>query len=159
MTQLPHNLRELLETDRELTGEERAQLMSVGQQEWAAVHSTLITKAKAVYSVADHDSFNACVFQHMDANDRTAMVVAEVYECPGCGRLLKDRRSPVASSILLERKRLRTLWMNVEDADEAAMPTALRTFRRALGVHDPVESPTGDPIEPLDDQQPEQQPQ
>jgi hypothetical protein len=129
---------ELLHADRELTHEERQRLRTMAAAGWSTIQSLMRGRAREVYSLAKPEDFGECVFQHMNIDQRAALVFADVYQCPVCGRLLKDRKTPVASSLLLERMRLRELWLAVESAedDEQARGEAMRRFRSALGLGD-----------------------
>lgn len=125
---------ELLEADRELTEHERGQLQRLGQRGWVGLQALLHGRARAVYAVAAPEDFAFCTQSHMSESDRQEMIGAEVYQCPGCGRLLKDRKTGIATSILLERGRLRELWLDVEGAHDEEYPSAMARFRRALGL-------------------------
>lgn len=125
---------DLLSVDRELTEHERRRLEMLGRRGWIQVMQLLALRAKASYNVAHSKVFTRCVQQHMDDCDRDAMIAAEVYTCPTCGTILKDRKSPVASSILLERGRLRAMWLDVEQAKAEDFDEKLNRFRRALGL-------------------------
>lgn len=130
----PDDVAELLQADRELTPEEQSRLRRVGQAGWKGLQVFLSGRSRASYAVADEDDFTACVFQHMNLQDRNEMLAADVFFCPVCARLLKDRKNPVASSILLERRRVRELWLDVEQSPPELMDAALDRFRRALGL-------------------------
>jgi hypothetical protein len=130
----PDSVAELLEADRELTPDEQSRVRRIGEAGWMFLKVLLSSKAKASYSVADEDDFTDCAFNHMNSADREEMVASEVFFCPVCSRLLKDRKSPVASSILLERRRVRELWLDVEQSPPELMDAALDRFRRALGL-------------------------
>lgn len=125
---------ELLNTPRELTQTEMDRLREATTKTWQDVAVTLAERAHATYSVAATDDFIQCVSEHMDHADRAEMVVAGVYTCPQCSRLLKDRQSPVAAAVLVERHRLRQLWLDVESASEEERPRLMARFRRGLGL-------------------------
>lgn len=126
---------ELLHADRELTHEERQRLRTMAAAGWSTIQSLMRGRAREVYALASPQDFGECVFQHMNIDQRASLVFADIYQCPVCGRLLKDRRTPVASSLLLERMRLRDLWLQVEMAeDEDFRVEAMRRFRSALGL-------------------------
>ncbi len=128
------DLHELVNADRELTDDERSRLRAASQAGWEDIGKFLASRARAAYT-ADSDDFAECVFQHMDEDQRVIMVAADLYNCPECGRLLKDRKNPVASSILLERGRLREAWLRVEQArDSETAEQALVQFKKALGL-------------------------
>lgn len=124
----------LLSAEHQLTDEERERLENLGGRGWLQVLELVNLRAKATYSVQDARTFALCVGQHMDDEDQADMIVAEVYNCPQCSTLLKDRKSSVASSILLERHRIAMLWLDVEQAKFEEFDTKLDRFRRALGL-------------------------
>jgi hypothetical protein len=131
----PDDVGELLRTERTLTPEEQSTLARISTAGWKGIQAVLNGRSKAAYSVAAEEDFARCVFGHMLASERDTMIGADLYTCPVCERLLKDRKTPVASSILLERARVRELWLDVEKAttpDEIA--EAAERFRRALGL-------------------------
>lgn len=129
------DLTDLLETDRELSAEELDVLQQVADGAWMTLRSELHDRAANVYGVAAPDEFTECVTQHMDLEARRAMAEAEVYSCPDCGRHLKDRRTPVASSVLGERRRLRDLYLCMDRASEGPdREKATRQFIAALGI-------------------------
>jgi hypothetical protein len=141
MTQTPpsphepdDDLAELIEADRELTPAEQGRLKSLAGAGWAYVNRFFSGRSRETYAMAAPVDFAECVFDHMDIGQRAELITADVYSCPGCGRLLKDRKNPVASSILLERRRLRELWLDVEAAPDDKRDKALERFRRALGL-------------------------
>ena len=111
-----------------------ARLFEASSKTWQDVAVTLAERSHATYAVAATDDFIRCVSEHMDHADRAEMVIAGVYECPQCARLLKDRQSPVATAVLLERQRLRELWIGVETATEAERERRMAYFRRGLGL-------------------------
>lgn len=126
---------DLLDADRELDEHERRHLMVAGAQAWEAVMRGLTVRARRTYSVAKPEEFRQCVSEHMDGVQRMVMVNSEVYHCAVCGRLLKDRGSPVASGILAERRRLAGLLADVEKTTNPDERTrAWRKFRAALGL-------------------------
>ncbi len=125
---------ELLSATRDLTPEEQSRLRRLSETGWKTVQTLLTLRSRASYSAADPEDFIECVQHHLTDSDRSDLRDADLYACPTCNRLLKDRRTPVASSVLLERTRLRKLWENVEQAPADAMPQALDQFRRGLGL-------------------------
>lgn len=133
----PHHgdsVADLLTADRELSDQEMERLRLASKQEWATLSQMLRHKASATYAVADVADFEFCVTEHMDSADWAEMVVAGVFQCPTCSRLLKDRGTPVASAILLERRRVRDLWEAVEAAAPDSRENAMTRFRRGLGL-------------------------
>lgn len=124
----------LLNADRELTASERKRLESLSKNGWLQVMALLAQRSKATYSVAGSQTFTRCVQMHLDDQDRDEMMDSDLYNCPVCETLLKDRGSPVASSILMERGRLRELWLDVEQAPHAEFDMRLDRFRSALGL-------------------------
>lgn len=130
----PDDVSDLLRTERELTPDEQARLAAISTAGWRGIQTLLNGRARASYSVAAEADFAKCVFGHMVPSERDTMIGAEIYFCPVCDRLLKDRKSPVASSVLLERARVRELWLEVEKAAPDDMEAAVDKFRRALGL-------------------------
>ncbi len=130
----PEDLNVLLNTERELSAEEQARLHAIGDESWEQFYRVLTWRARAVYSMATAAEFGQCVLHHMTAQERAALVSAEMYTCPQCHRLLKDRRTPVASAALLERTRVQELWLEVEAAPEDDKREAIARFRRALDL-------------------------
>jgi hypothetical protein len=125
----------LIDADRELTPSEQSRLRAFAAAGWSFITDRLQHRARDAYALSEPGDFAECVFDHMDVNDRAAMIAAEVYQCPDCARLLKDRRSTASSSILLERGRLRDLWLAAEQAPAGeAREEALTRFRSALGL-------------------------
>lgn len=127
-------LKELIDTDRELTPEEQTRLRTLAAAGWAHINRFFAGKAVLAYTMATPADFADCVFGHMDVDARSLLINADVYTCPTCGRLLKDRRTPVASGILLERARLRRLWQDVENASDRSRDEAMARFTYALGI-------------------------
>ncbi len=127
-------MHELLDADRELTEHERRRLRTLAATGWAHITGALRNRAHQTYSLAEAADFAECIFNHMSVDDRASMILADVYNCPGCSRLLKDRRTPVASGILVERERMRQLWLQVEQAPEGERQAAIDRFRSALGL-------------------------
>ena len=111
---------------------DRLELLS--KHGWNQVMQLLAQRSKSAYNAAASEVFTRCVQQHMNDDDRSTMMAADVYVCPECETLLKDRKSPVASGILLERKRLAQLWLDVETASIRDFDAAFDRFRRALGL-------------------------
>jgi hypothetical protein len=129
------NVEELLDTDRELTPPEQNRLRTLAATGWSYITERLQHRARDAYSSTEPGEFAECVFEHMGVTDRANMITADVFECPKCGRLLKDRHNTASSSILLERRRLRDLWVDVEVAEDGpAREHALADFRSALGL-------------------------
>lgn len=125
---------EILQTDRDLTPEELEALQNVADSAWRDLRSQLHDRARNVYAVASPGAFAECVQQHMGDEDRVDMVKADAYHCPECGRHLKDRRTPVAASVLVERRRLRDLYLLIDRTPEGpARERATRRFIAALG--------------------------
>ncbi len=130
----PDNIAELIHADRDLTPAEEETLRRYTEDSWASISRALALRARAVYSVAKIEDFRRCVREHMDLDDWSEMAHAELYHCPSCGLLLKDRGTPVAAAALLERQRIRRLWQAVQDADEGPDKTeAQRRFIAGLG--------------------------
>ncbi len=123
-----------LEADRELTLQEQEKLKALGKRGWKQVLELLAQKAKETYGIAPPTVFTQCYAEHMSEDDHEDMVKAEVYTCPQCATLLKDRKSRVASGILLERKRIADLWLDVEQAKFEDFDARFDRFRRALGL-------------------------
>lgn len=82
---------------------------------FAGVMRAVRQRSHATYDVAEPAVLRNCLASHLDAAARQDMITAEVYTCPTCGSLLKDRRTRVAAAIMLERRRIRDLWLQVED--------------------------------------------
>lgn len=94
-----------------------------------------MTSGKDVYCVADPDQLVTCISTHLSTANAQAMLVAAVYTCPVCQLILKDTHTPVATAVLQERWRLRSLWLLVEEAISAtAKHAALHRFLAALGL-------------------------
>lgn len=126
---------EVLNSDRELTPEEQEALHDVANEAWMDLRAELNSRARNVYAVSSPHEFAECVGQHMNDADRVEMTKAEAYHCPSCGRHLKDRRTPIASSILGERRRLRDLYMLIDRTPEGPdRERATRRFIAALGL-------------------------
>jgi hypothetical protein len=126
---------ELLHAERELTITEMTRLRQLGEKTWLAMGRIIKHQAGLTYAMAEPADFSSCVQEHLTAIQRSAMVAANVFTCPECGLLLKDRGVPVATSILLERRRLAEMWMLVEQAtDDEQRAEAARRFRTALGL-------------------------
>lgn len=130
----PDDVSELLRTERELTAEEQERLRRVSHAGWRGIQSVLEGRSKTAYAEAAEEEFAKCVFGHMVPSERDTMIGADIYFCPVCNRLLKDRKTPVASSVLLERARVRELWLAVEKAGPDDVEKAVEAFRRALGL-------------------------
>ncbi len=131
---LDDDVAELLTTDRELTRQEMDRLRRVGKKHWSDLAQMVQDRARNAYSVADPEDFERCVTQHMSASDWGDMVVSGIFMCPVCARLLKDRQSPVATAVLLERTRVRKLWEEVERSSPEQLDARMAVFRRALGL-------------------------
>jgi hypothetical protein len=129
-------LAELLELERELTPEEQAILSRYSDEVWRTLTNDANSKVRAAYEVSDLSTFSNCMTVHMDQMATIDMVTSEVYHCPQCGRLLKDRRSPIASALLQERRRLAGMLTDVEDTQVDTPERASRwaRFRAALGL-------------------------
>jgi hypothetical protein len=129
------HLADLLHADRELSDEEMKRLRLASKHEWATMLDMLRAKAHAAYDVAHPAQFERCVTRHMTPKDWEAMVVAGVFECPQCSRLLKVRNSSVvATAVLLERSRISGLWDAVERASPEHLDARMQVFRRALDL-------------------------
>lgn len=125
---------DLAAVERELTQVEQERLMALAEEAWRDIVASFADQARAAYSVAPREAFALCVGTHMNRRARQSMLRAEVYHCPVCGRLLKDRHTTAASSILLERRRLRELWREVQRLPSGPeRDSALRKFVVALG--------------------------
>lgn len=107
---------ELLDLERELTVEEMLVLRRHTDQVWASLTARIDAKVSASYGVSSPETFRQCLDEHLDQVQIIVMLLAEVYNCPLCGRLLKDRQSSVASAILLERRRVAGMLRDVETA-------------------------------------------
>ena len=130
----PDSDEDLLEVDRELSPEEQGRLARIGRISWHQLLQMLVSRARTTYSVSEPEQFTICVREHLSHDQRADMVNADVYTCPQCSNLLKDRQTPVASGILLERMRLRELWLDVEQAPTSDFDVRFDRFRRALGL-------------------------
>jgi hypothetical protein len=124
----------LLNTSKPLSSEEQRTLRTLAAAGWAQLNQVFSRKAKAAYAMAAPGDFGECVYVHMNVEQRAALVQADLYTCPVCNRLLKDRNTPVAASILLERGRLLELWLQVERANVEDREAALQSFRFGLGL-------------------------
>lgn len=129
---LPDDVAALLNAERELSTEEREKLRNLGDATWWRFYQTVTRRARSVYSTATPAQFAVCVSEHMSQQNRDALIGSETYTCPSCHQLLKDRRAPVATAILVERQRLQELWHDIENADDAERPSAIERFRQAL---------------------------
>lgn len=128
-------LNELLDADRDLTREEMNRLRVAGEEAWADVTEILVQGSRLTYRVASEEELRQCIQNHLDSTERIVMANAEAYHCWVCGRLLKDRNSPVASSILVERSRLAALFTDAETQPPGPERRRLwQRFRAALGL-------------------------
>lgn len=86
-------LMQLLCLDRELTADEQRQLDDFSAETMADVLVAARDRAHRayLYSRIDVDKFAECVFEHLDHAGRRELVAADMFCCPVCGRLLKDR--------------------------------------------------------------------
>jgi hypothetical protein len=126
---------DLLSADRELSDEEMERLRQASSAQWATLKAMLRSRARDAYAVSAPEDFERCVSEHMGAPDWAEMVVSGVFQCPVCARPLKDRRrTPVATAILLERRRVRRLWQEVEASTPEQLDARMLVFRRALGL-------------------------
>lgn len=125
---------DLLSADRELSEQEMQRLHQVGREQWATLKAMLRSRARDAYAVSAPEDFEHCVTEHMSAPDWAEMVVSGVFACPVCERPLKDRRTPVATAVLLERRRMRQLWQEVEASEPDQLDARMFVFRRALGL-------------------------
>ncbi len=107
---------EILGLERDLTVEEMLILRQHTDQVWSALTRQIDEKVSASYGVSTPEAFKHCIDTHLDQVQIIVMLLAEVYNCPFCGRLLKDRHSPVASAILMERQRVAGMLRDVETA-------------------------------------------
>lgn len=129
------NLAQLLRSDRELSQEEQEALRDLADQAWSDLRAELNSRAHNAYAIADPGDFATCVREHMDHDQRVEMTKADAFHCPGCGRHLKDRRTPLASSVLVERRRLRDLYLRIDRSpDGPTREQATRQFIAALGM-------------------------
>jgi hypothetical protein len=126
-------LDELLLAERELTTDELTELRHLNERYWTYIQNDLNLRAHQTYAVAAPTDFRRCIVEHMSMSERIEMLDADVYTCPECHRLLKDRNTPVASAILLERRRIRELWQAAETAPAGTGQEAIARFRRAIG--------------------------
>lgn len=90
----PRLVTELLSVERELNDTEMEHLREAGANAWATTADLLRTRARDAYAIADPVDFRRCVRDHMNEADHAEMVVAGVFSCPICSRVLKDRRAP-----------------------------------------------------------------
>lgn len=128
-------LEELLNTDRDLTGAERRTLRALAAAGWEQLSSLLTQRSREAYDAADPQAFGKCVTAHLDIVQIRELICADAYHCPQCGQLLKDRRTPVASTILLERRRMAGLWKAVEEAgNDEQRRMAMHRFRTGMGL-------------------------
>ncbi len=125
---------ELLEVDRDLTEEEENRLAAFAEKTWGEIQGSVASRARAAYSVAPEETFRSCVRDHMDLLAWNEMIGADVYTCPVCATLLKDRRTVVASAVLIERARIREMWKEYEAAEPGPVREGLRQrLSAALG--------------------------
>lgn len=129
-------IEELLTARRELTEFERERLQRYSAAAWETVSATIAARAHDTYMVASAQDFRECIGEHMTLVEQFDMVGADVFHCVVCGRLLKDRRTPLASSILLERRRLAAMLTEVEQAPRGSRERARLwlVFRAGLGL-------------------------
>lgn len=85
------DISELLNAERELTQTERDRLRELTIATWAQLYDQAGALARSTYSVATSGQFAACVREHLDVEQMAALAQADVYQCPVCERLLKDR--------------------------------------------------------------------
>lgn len=130
---VPAQIQELLDTDRELTPQEQQTLHTLAATGWAQVTRILARNADRAYATANPEELGHCLFAHMTIEQRAALTLADAYHCPSCGRLLKDRNNPVASAVMLERRRIGEKWSDVEQASPEHREDAMDAFLRSLG--------------------------
>lgn len=130
------DLDDLLTADRELTEAEMDRLRRLSDQEWTQVTTTLFRQARRSYAVAAPDQFANCVTKHMVDIDYAEMINSDVFRCPHCDRLLKDRGTAVGEALSLERQRLADLLVSAEGADAGSIEAQQRwnRLRTALGI-------------------------
>lgn len=107
---------EILGLERDLTVEEMLILRVHTDHVWAELTRRIDARISASYGVSAPEAFRDCLDAHLDQVQIIVMLLADVYNCPICGRLLKDRQSPVASAILMERQRVAGMLRDVETA-------------------------------------------
>jgi len=81
----------LLDLDRELTDTERATLMAAGLAAIRDSAAMAAERAHLTYGVAAPEDFADCVLNHLSEVARANLAANNMYTCPDCGRLLKDR--------------------------------------------------------------------
>jgi hypothetical protein len=119
----------------DLNEADKIRLTEYAEAEWGDILAALRSRSRNAYAVAEPNDFATCITQHMSTVEQIEMTRADVYHCPKCGRHIKDRRTPVASSVLVERRRLRQLYLAIEEAAAGeARDEATRRFIAALGV-------------------------
>ena len=130
------DLDDLLKADRELTDQEMQRLRDLTDQEWSLVHQQLFARARTTYSVVPPEEFGHCVQLHMQTIDYMEMVNSDAFCCPVCGKLLKDRGTPVAAALLSERKRLAELYVQADGSTAGSIEATRRwnRLRAALGI-------------------------
>lgn len=87
----PPDVQALLDADRELTADEQDTLRSVAADAWRELVRMLEHSADRTYAVADPEQFCTCVFEHMNDEQRDALLRADTYACPTCSHPLKHR--------------------------------------------------------------------
>lgn len=93
--QIAPHIKALMDADRELSLQEMDILKQASMSGWDQVRAGARRRARSAYEVAGAEEFAACVNGHMGMPARLAMITAEEFRCPTCGRLLK-RRPPIA---------------------------------------------------------------
>lgn len=111
MNDAPHenddaDLPDLLYVERELTPCEQNRLLRLAAAGWGHINGLLTRRAREMYALATAREFGECVLSHMNPEQRTDLVLADLYHCPGCGRRLKDR-SAASSVFLIEHGQIR----------------------------------------------------
>lgn len=120
---------------QELTDEQIRAAEARTNAGFSSVLRQLRRRSHATYAVCDPYVLHACLSEHLNPDQIQDLIEAEVFNCPTCGMLLKDRHTKVATAIMLERHRLKQLWLRVEErADEPDFHLHLNHFRAALGI-------------------------
>jgi hypothetical protein len=121
--------------EAELTPAQIQQTEALANQEFGGLLRGIRRRSHATYAVCAPHILHNCLSNHLDVVQTQDMIEAEVFHCPVCGNLLKDRRTKIATAIMLERQRLKELWQGVEDhIGDPDFHLHLDRFRAALGL-------------------------
>lgn len=94
MSEAKFDIQKLLNTDRELTPEEFEALRTEAEATWSTINDESARLARQTYASSSPQEFTECVLRHMSTDECLELVRANMYSCPHCGRLLKDRGRP-----------------------------------------------------------------